>query len=265
MLAKIIATGETRDDARRKLARALKDVCTLGLATNREFLVRLLEDEAVSSGAAATDFIEANSERVCAKPPTPSAEDAAVAGSMLLDVPIGRLLTGWNSRGAASFPVNFSTPHGDFVEARISVDGTKVTATRGDESAVIDILSAGSGELRYISGGQRKSAFFSRRYLTLDMKVDGRDLQLLDFTYAPATDEAVGADIVKAPMAGIVTGVAVKAGDRVEKGQTVATIEAMKMEHKLTAPRAGVVAEVLAQKGHQAAIRTVLVRLENAS
>ena len=73
-----------------------------------------------------------------------------------------------------------------------------------------------------------------------------------------------GADSVKAPMAGAVTSVSVKAGDKVSKGQTVATIEAMKMEHQLKAPRDGVVAEVAARTGDQVAIRAKIVTLELA-
>ena len=63
-------------------------------------------------------------------------------------------------------------------------------------------------------------------------------------------------------MAGAVTSVTVKAGDKVTKGQTVATIEAMKMEHQLKAPRDGVVAEIGAKIGDQVAIRAKIVSLE---
>jgi biotin carboxyl carrier protein len=62
-------------------------------------------------------------------------------------------------------------------------------------------------------------------------------------------------------MAGVVTGVAVKAGESVKKGQTLATIEAMKMEHRLSAPRDGVVDQIAVAAGAQVAIRTVLVSL----
>ncbi|MEQ8179865.1 MAG: biotin/lipoyl-containing protein, partial [Amphiplicatus sp.] len=58
--------------------------------------------------------------------------------------------------------------------------------------------------------------------------------------------------------------VGVEKGARVSKGQTVATIEAMKMEHRLAAPRDGVVADVRARQGEQVPIRAVIVVLEEA-
>ena len=62
-------------------------------------------------------------------------------------------------------------------------------------------------------------------------------------------------------MAGLVTGVAVKAGDRVKKGETVAILEAMKMEHRLAAPRDGVVGEIAVKAGDQVGVRAVVMKL----
>jgi 3-methylcrotonyl-CoA carboxylase alpha subunit len=70
-----------------------------------------------------------------------------------------------------------------------------------------------------------------------------------------------GGGAVKAPMHGKLIAVFVAAGERVEKGQRVAVVEAMKMEHALLAPRDGVVAEVVAQPGAQVAEGAALVTL----
>ncbi len=72
----------------------------------------------------------------------------------------------------------------------------------------------------------------------------------------------VGADMILSPMPGRVSAIDVHAGEAVEKGQRMAVLEAMKMEHALTAARDGVVAEVLVAAGAQVEAGAALVRLE---
>jgi biotin carboxyl carrier protein len=79
---------------------------------------------------------------------------------------------------------------------------------------------------------------------------------------AEAAEGAGGDGQVRAPMPGKVTAVAAKAGDRVEKGQALLTLEAMKMEYALTAPFAGKVAALAAKLGAQVTEGAVLAVLE---
>ena len=67
---------------------------------------------------------------------------------------------------------------------------------------------------------------------------------------------------IYAPMPGIIVSVAVKAGDKVEAGQTIAVMEAMKMENNLTSPSNAVVREVLVTKGQEVENNQLLVRFE---
>ena len=71
-----------------------------------------------------------------------------------------------------------------------------------------------------------------------------------------------GGDAIAAPMPGLVKRMRAEAGQAVEKGQPLAILEAMKMEHTLTAPRDGVVAEVLASEGSQVSDGDLLLTLE---
>jgi 3-methylcrotonyl-CoA carboxylase alpha subunit len=71
-------------------------------------------------------------------------------------------------------------------------------------------------------------------------------------------------DVVKAPMHGKLIALFVAPGDRIEKGQRLAIVEAMKMEHALLAPRAGQVGEVLAEAGAQVAEHARLIVLAPA-
>ena len=80
-------------------------------------------------------------------------------------------------------------------------------------------------------------------------------------TRKPPQAVAGGQQVVKAPMPGVILEVAVKVGDRVERGQAVAVLDAMKMHNTIGAPRAGVVAEVLASAGQSVAYGDPIVRL----
>jgi 3-methylcrotonyl-CoA carboxylase alpha subunit len=83
--------------------------------------------------------------------------------------------------------------------------------------------------------------------------------------YAPAVDGQTEGGRLTAPMPGKVVSVAVKAGDRVAKGQILAVMDAMKMEHAIAAPQDGVVAEVLYAPGDQVAEGAELLKLEVAA
>lgn len=260
MIAKVIASGATRDEAREKLASALEKITLLGLTANASFLVELLRDEAFAAGRADINYIEANLARLAPPPAPVSALEAALAAAILMDRRPGDLLTGWNSRGDCAFPLKMQ--YGESVLS-VSVIATRnsLTTMLGEESATVEILSAANGVIRYRNGARIGSACFSREGETVDLKAGAQTRRFIDVTYTPASDAGAGADVVKAPMAGAVTGVFVKSGDAVKKGQIVIAIEAMKMEHKLAAPRDGVIAEVLAAPGDQVAIRTKLVSL----
>jgi geranyl-CoA carboxylase alpha subunit len=262
LLAKIIAHGRTRDEARRSLAAALRETVILGVISNRDFLVALLEDEAFAEGAAATDYIEANLPRL-ARRAAPGVM-RALAAAALVEAPFGGLLTGWNSRGSASFPLRLSDQFGATIAAEASLVGRRLTVRDGETRCEIEILSCAGGEIRYVFEGAIRTAHFSREGDVVDIDAEGAAQRFLDLALAPAGEGATGADSVRAPMAGAVTSVAVAPGDRVIRGQTVATIEAMKMEHHLKAPRDGIVAEVRMKPGDQAAIRAVVVALAEA-
>ncbi|OFX00520.1 MAG: hypothetical protein A3E78_09785 [Alphaproteobacteria bacterium RIFCSPHIGHO2_12_FULL_63_12] len=262
MLAKIIAHGTTRDEARLKLAAALRDTALLGVGNNRDFLIELVEDETFAKGDAATDYIEANLDRLTKRKPPGGEAALALLAATIVDAPLDALLTGWNSRGVSSFPVQVALAGGEIVKADAVISGGTIDVRRGEEISSIKVASKSDREIRYFSKDGAGRALYARAFRTIEIDAGGAAERYLDFALAPAIDTGAGADIVKAPMAGAVTSVAVKPGDRVAKGQTVATIEAMKMEHQLKAPRDGVVAEVLAKPGDQVAIRAKIVILE---
>ena len=103
MIAKVVAYGATRDEARTRLAAALRDAALMGVRTNAAFLTRLLEDACFAKGEADTGYIERHLATICGKAWAPGALDIAIAAAILVTAPHDGLLTGWNSRGAQFF------------------------------------------------------------------------------------------------------------------------------------------------------------------
>jgi geranyl-CoA carboxylase alpha subunit len=262
MIAKVIAHGATRDEACAKLASALDGMTLLGLTANAPFLSALLRDETFLAGGADIGHIERHLSAINARASAPvEPVDVALAAAALVDRPFGDLLTGWHSRGGASFPIKLQ--HGEeTITAAINIGRNWISAKTRAGEACIEILAASADEIVYRQGTARHSAAIAREGPIVDVKRSAHARRFIDMTFAPAAEQGAGADAVMAPMAGAVTSVAVKPGDSVAKGQTVATIEAMKMEHQLKAPRDGLVAEVLAKAGDQVAIRAKIVALK---
>ncbi|MCB2113290.1 MAG: biotin/lipoyl-binding protein [Parvularculaceae bacterium] len=261
MIAKIIVHAASRDEARGKLVSALKDTLLLGVVNNRDFLINLVEDAAFARGEAATDYIEKNVERLTKRKPPGGEAALAIVAAALIDRPFGDLLTGWNSRGASGFPLFLARPDGETVRAKASIVGDRVCISDGEKSFAIELMEKDDLNVVFRSVQGEGRARFHRDGATIDIECDGASARYVDLSLAPAEQEAAGGDIIKAPMAGAVSNMAVKAGDHVAKGQTLATIEAMKMEHQLKAPRDGVVAETFARTGDQVAIRAEIVSL----
>jgi geranyl-CoA carboxylase alpha subunit len=262
MIAKVIAHGRDRDEARQKLAAALREIRLLGFAHNRDFLASLLEDETFANGEADTGYIERNLDRL-AKRRAPGGDAAiALVGAALIERSFNDHLTGWDSRGASSFPLQLVNTGHEIINAQIRLNGAEVTAIFGEKEVCIEVLEKTGDTIRYRHDGRIIEARYRRNHYHIELDANGAWERYLDFTLAPASESDAGDDIVKAPMAGLITSVKVIPGDPVSKGTTVATVEAMKMEHQLKSPRDGVVAEVLAKEGDQVAIRTKLVVLK---
>ncbi|MBB5518486.1 ATP-binding protein [Amphiplicatus metriothermophilus] len=263
LIAKLVAHGRTRDEARLRLAAALDDAVILGVTTNAPFLAGLLRDEAFAKGEADVGYIERALDRLAPAPAPVSALDIALAAATLADWRLDDPLAGWNSRGPTAFPLKLQ--HGDeIIEARAIIDGPRVTGFLGDGQASVEALAIEDGRIRYRVDGAVRCARFAREGARLHLKGAGPARTFADMTHAPAGAQAGGGNEVRAPMAGVVASVLVKPGDAVKKGQTLIAVEAMKMEHRLAAPRDGVVETLSASVGDQVAIRAVLARLAPA-
>jgi geranyl-CoA carboxylase alpha subunit len=229
MIAKVIASGATREEARRRLIKALRDTVVLGPTTNRHFLIRLLEHPEFAAGQATTAFLGKHSFGA----PVLTDEHWNAAASLLWQQSAVRYpanLRGWRNSNPEPTPF------------RLAV---------GDKERVLTLAEPSTAEHPHVVDGN-------------DVVVDfgGLTVRFQDRTYMPPASAAPGSDgKLRAPMDGRIVAIRVAAGDKVVRGQTLVVLEAMKIQHQLKAALDAQVEAVAVQEGQQVANRTVLVTM----
>ncbi|MDP5278117.1 acetyl/propionyl/methylcrotonyl-CoA carboxylase subunit alpha [Sphingomonas sp. DG1-23] len=249
MIAKLVVHGDDREDARTALADTCATTCCAPVRTNAWFLRRLAEHPMFAAGDISTGFIGQFADDLTA-PPEPS--------PLLLQEVAERLIfDNWDEpsqwvprtldfeRGLIGFRLNRPP------ETRVSLylNGKPLPVFAYDlalyDGATTYEVSTGAShgprDATYFEGG---AAFIFTRFADVSGTAAAGDGALL------------------APMPGRVTAVDIAIGDTVAKGQRLVTLEAMKMEHGLTAPFDGVVAELNAEAGAQVSEGSLLVRIE---
>jgi 3-methylcrotonyl-CoA carboxylase alpha subunit len=235
MVAKIIVHSDTRGNAAGLLADRLQGVALWPVKSNAGFLYRAASHPDFRSGAVTTGFIPDHADDL-AVAVAPSAEAMRQAARELVSQyePEGR-------RALNGFRLN--------AEARRSVR-LRVGNERFEVTAPDDF----GGEL-YISRAAPDVALVTEQGQSFGIALDRHD----GIAAGAAADGAI-----LSPMPGRVIAVEVAAGDTVTKGQKLVTLEAMKMEHSLTAPFDGTVAELNVAAGGQVSEGAVLARVEKA-
>ena len=275
MLAKVIAHGRTRDEAIRRLDRALAGARLHGVTTNRDLLLGILREPEFRAGQTDTGYLTRHDPAVLGSGPPPRviavhAAVAALAGQVAnrAAAPVlGTLPSGWRNVPSAPNRVTFSAGedytvgyrlHGRqaaISEADILVNGEplggRVAVVRAAPDAVdlevdgvrrgyrVHRVSTAGGTEVYVDGPDGSTALAERPRFT-DPAAQARGGSLL------------------APMPGVIVRVLATPGAAVTAGQPLVVLEAMKMEHTVAAPSDGVVAEVATAAGEQVEAGQVL-------
>jgi 3-methylcrotonyl-CoA carboxylase alpha subunit len=260
MIAKLVAWGDDRGAALRRLAAMLAGTRVAGLATNRDFLLRVLRHPSFTAGGVDTGFIGRNADALLpAAAPAPREAIAAAGLALLLD----------QAAEAAAAVARHGEPHspwaqrdgwrlnGDTYQDLRFRDGEALRAVRVhyhgegyelelDGATVIARVSPRSGdELRIDLDGRRFAASVLRFGADLTVMLDDGTWRLVHVDpLAPRTAEDASGGHLTAPMPGKVAAVQVAAGARVKRGHVLLVLEAMKMEHAILAPADGVVEAV---------------------
>jgi propionyl-CoA carboxylase alpha chain len=276
MLAKVIGIGPTRGEAAARLARALDDTVVLGATTNRDLLVDVLRDGAFLAGDTTTDYLgeryPTDVDRCFA--PGDAAVDLALVAATLAGMAErhaaepGAIAVRPGFVNAATFDPEVTYRVGDApvrVRYRTRRDGRTelwlgdrddpVTATLGDSAG----LGTGEARLEVEVSGRRSVVRVVRRGATSAAHTPAGRVTLTEEPRfpAPIVDRPAGATL--SPMPGAVVSVVAAVGDVVAAGALLCTVEAMKMEHRVTAPLAGTVREVHVAPGQQVDADAVLV------
>jgi propionyl-CoA carboxylase alpha chain len=266
MLAKVISSADSRAEAAGLLASALSRAKVHGLVTNRDLLVRVLRHPAFLAGDTDTAFFPTHGLDALARPlAAPESERLAAVAAALADAARNRRAAGANAglpSGWRNVPAETQLKVFGAIEVRyrftrdgLRVDGhdglTLISAT--PELVVLDV----PGET-----GTVRRRFEVARYGALTY-VDS-PLGSVTLTQRPRfTDpsDQVAAGSLLAPMPGTVVRIAAQAGDQLTAGQPILWLEAMKMEHTVTAPAAGVLTALDVTVGQSVEVGAVLAVL----
>ena len=272
LLAKVVAHGADRDDALRRLDAALARTVVLGLGTNVGFLRALLADDDVRAGRLDTGLIGRRLAEL-RQGGVPDGVLSAAAGCALLDLePTGPVVDPFDVPGGWRLGAPAWTTYRLAVAAREPVE-VRCRGRAGDAEISLDGAPAEPTSTRTTDRGvEHTRSGVSRVYRTA-RDADGvlwlgRD----GHAYAVRTSEPLEADRaavaagdgqVRSPMPGTVAVVAVTEGQEVAAGQALVVVEAMKMEHVLTAPVDGVVRALRARSGEVVVKDAPLLRVES--
>jgi 3-methylcrotonyl-CoA carboxylase alpha subunit len=264
MLGKLIAWGESREQAAALLRRALGELEIAGVTTNRALLASVLGDAEFSRGRVATDFLELRHAHIAFGEPSPDAEDYLLAAlwcvsSRTHPAALWSDTTGWRLGAPAATRWRLK-------DVTVSLERTGPSAYRGrvaDHDHALQLIARAAPafevdidgrvhRLNVVQSGQDLHLFRDGRYVMLRAAGTEDTLQ--------ATDQADEGSLLT-PLPGTVVAVHVSTGERVERGAPLLTIEAMKMEHTVTAPYAGTIERIPFGLSDRVAAGAILVEI----
>ncbi len=270
MLAKVISWAPTRRQAAAILADALNRSRLHGIRTNRDLLVNVLRHPAFLDGATDTAFFDTHGLDQLA---APLADDRAVAlsavAAALADAAQNRAerngvrrrterLAQSGSRDSRPSPT--ATPPVTSIVVRYRFTRTGVDFPDHDD---VTVVSAAPGRVVLSLGGVERT--FDIAGYSSDVFVDSPlgPVHLVALPRFGDPDAAVAQGSLLAPMPGSVLRIGAEVGDSVTAGQPLVWLEAMKMEHTVTSPGDGVLAELNVEVGQQVDVGAVLARVDN--
>ncbi|WP_410651746.1 acetyl/propionyl/methylcrotonyl-CoA carboxylase subunit alpha [Amycolatopsis sp. cmx-4-54] len=261
MLAKVIAWGPDRAAALHRLDLALADTALLGVGTNVAFLRGLLADGDVRGGKLDTGLVDRRLSTLVSEEVPPEFFVAAALDRLLSLQPQGSVVDPWDVpdgwRLGGSGGIDFALKSGSS-EVVVRVQGTPANALVSvDDAEPVRVSARRDGDLlevRHPTGFHRyRHAAGSGR--TVWLSRDGHSFAIGERErLRSAAGAAGGAGPVTSPMPGTVLVVKAAAGAVVSAGTPLVVVEAMKMEHTITAPIDGVVSELPVRAGQQVAL-----------
>ena len=275
MLAKVICYAPARRTAALVLADALSRSRLHGVRTNRDLLVNVLRHPAFLDGATDTAFFDTHglaelstqlTDSAAVRLSAVAAAVADAAHNRSVATVLGSIPSGWRNLASGHQVKTYVDDEGDEhrIEYRFTRSGLVLPA---DESVHLVSYTADHVDLADDSGVARRFTIARYGPDLHDVYVDSPHgpAHFLALPRFPEPGSAVEQGSLLAPMPGNVIRVGAQVGDTVSAGQPLVWLEAMKMEHTITAPADGVLAELDVAPGQQVEVGAVLARVEAGS
>jgi len=266
MIAKVIAHGTDREQARQRLVTALGGTTLLGITHNREYLIDCLCARPFVDADLSTRWLDHSAGQWSAPTPDSRWFAAACATSLMHAGVAHGALANWSSSGPRTLPYTLSVGGKEYPLSVRTLDAARfeIAGDGWKHEIVCEPPRGIEYRLAIDNLGMRVRAQVDLAGGWLD--AFGVAAAFLDFTHVPPRREHAGASgRVASTMHGLVVDVAVKPGDTVTRGQRLLSIEAMKMEHQILASIDGTVAELSVGAGQQVAPGRLLVSIEPAA
>lgn len=249
MIAKVIAYGENREVARRRLLRALDTTELLGLKDNRAFLSAILRQPNFIQGKATTRFLN---EKTLDYGNVMNNTLWAVAAVLQQHTHVTEHSLG----SQLPHPVHLS--HGEeATTVTLKRAGEQWHATVGADVFTLQLTAQGIHV-----NGYRQPYYWQRSDHGLWLGLGSKQWWFEHHTYAPANNQdAAGSGLLTAPMDGAVMAVQCEVGQTVNKGDVLLLLEAMKIEHSLTADVDGTITAIQVQTGEQVKSKQLLLSI----
>ena len=270
MLSKVVAWGPDRTTALARLDRALAADVVLGVGTNHAFLRTLLRHPDVRAGRLDTGLVERELAGLLEQDVPPDVH-AAYAAHRLLDL-VGdgsdpwRSSPGWRPGGAAETAWTVAGPAGEPLRVGIT-GGPGAALVRVGDAPPRPVRAQRCGDALLVTAdGRSSTVLVADDGVTTWLHVDGHAYAVQELP-PQRRGAAAGshAGDLRSPMPGTVLAVRVAEGERVEEGDVLLVVEAMKMEHALAAPHAGTVAGLQVRIGDQVVVDQLLATVAPAT
>lgn len=269
MIAKLCAWGETREDAVRGMARALEDTHLAGLGHNVPFLAAVMDQERFQSGELSTSYIKDEfPEGFHGLAPSAEQVKILIASAVAMNEVIAEQdgdpseRTDWTvliDKTAYEVEVGYDEAE-DLI---VAIDGEEISLSEIDWRPGLSLFKAVLDDDAFTAEVKRAADGFDIRHRAAKARVRvlRPDVAHL-YALLPEKQAADTSKLVLSPMPGLVVDIPVVEGQEVKSGETVAIIEAMKMQNILKAERDGKVKAVKAKAGDPVAADDVLVEFE---
>jgi acetyl/propionyl-CoA carboxylase alpha subunit len=268
LLAKIASFGSSREDALRKLTHGLTTTVAQGLTTNRTFLIRLLEHDAVVNGEVNTAFIAKHLGLLTAGASRQEIERAATAIAVYLshrwrtgEPRLSRLPLSYCNNPSRQPAVEFQLENEILTVLWRELPNGRLQVTTRDGESEVSFLWCSEGAMALEINGIQHRFRILEDGENFSVSEGKEDIVLKRVPRFPLRGVGSDAGVANAPMPGQVLKILVEKGQHVTSGQALIVLEAMKMEQTIRSVVSGVVGEILVERGAVVVPGELLVRI----